>query len=56
MSENTSTETKKRDKFSKEEWSWIMYDWANSAFATIMLAAVFPVFFVDRVKLVRYLT
>jgi len=23
-----------------------MYDWANSAFATIMLAAVFPVFFV----------
>ena len=33
-------------KFSKEERSWIMYDWANSAFATIMLAAVFPVFFV----------
>ena len=22
-----------------------MYDWANSAFATIMLAAIFPVFF-----------
>jgi len=33
-------------RFSKEERSWIMYDWANSAFATIMLAAVFPVFFV----------
>jgi len=33
-------------KFSREERSWIMYDWANSAFATIMLAAVFPVFFV----------
>ena len=33
-------------KFSKQERSWIMYDWANSAFATIMLAAVFPVFFV----------
>ncbi|MCL2217375.1 MAG: MFS transporter [Defluviitaleaceae bacterium] len=33
-------------QFSKEERSWIMYDWANSAFATIMLAAVFPVFFV----------
>ena len=31
--------------FSKEEWSWIMYDWANSAFATIMMAAVFPIFF-----------
>ena len=33
--------------FSKEERSWIMYDWADSAFATIMLAAVFPVFFVQ---------
>ena len=34
-------------QFNKEERSWIMYDWANSAFATIMLAAVFPVFFVN---------
>ena len=33
--------------FSKEERSWIMYDWANSAFATIMLAAIFPAFFVQ---------
>ena len=33
-------------KFTKEERGWIMYDWANSAFATIMVAAVFPVFFV----------
>ena len=33
-------------KFSREERSWITYDWANSSFATIMLAAVFPVFFV----------
>ena len=33
--------------FTKEEKSWIMYDWANSAFATIMLAAVFPAFFVS---------
>jgi len=32
-------------QFSREEKAWIMYDWANSAFATIMLAAVFPVFF-----------
>ena len=24
-----------------------MYDWADSAFATIMLAALFPVFFVS---------
>ena len=33
-------------QFTKEERSWIMYDWANSVFATIMVAAVFPVFFV----------
>ena len=33
-------------KFTKEERSWICYDWANSVFATIMIAAVFPVFFV----------
>ena len=25
--------------------SWIMYDWANSAFATTIMAAVLPVFF-----------
>ena len=25
--------------------SWIMYDWANSAFATTILAAVLPVFY-----------
>lgn len=33
-------------KLTKEERSWIAYDWANSVFATIMMAAVFPVFFV----------
>ncbi len=32
-------------KFSKEEKSWIAYDWANSVFATIMLAAIFPIYF-----------
>ena len=25
--------------------SWVMYDWANSAFATTMMAAVLPVFY-----------
>lgn len=28
---------------------WVLYDWANSAFATVMLTAVFPVFFVSLV-------
>jgi len=35
----------KKKKFSREEWSWIMYDWANSVYATIMMAAVFPIYF-----------
>ena len=35
----------KKKKFSRVEWSWIMYDWANSVYATIMMAAVFPIYF-----------
>jgi len=31
----------------REEKSWIMYDWANSAYATIMMAAVFPIYFTN---------
>jgi len=26
-------------------WAWALYDWANSAFATSVLVAFFPVFF-----------
>jgi UMF1 family MFS transporter len=29
----------------KTVFSWVMYDWANSAFATTVMAAFFPVFF-----------
>ncbi len=32
-------------KFTKTERSWIMYDWANSVFATNILAAIFPIYF-----------
>ncbi len=32
-------------KFTKEEKSWIAYDWANSSYATIVLAAIFPIYF-----------
>ncbi len=35
--------TTKNDK--RTIFGWAMYDWANSAFATVMLTAVFPVFF-----------
>jgi len=46
MENNTVSKKSGKTKFTREEKSWIMYDWANSSFATIMLAAVFPVFFV----------
>ncbi|MBW6458535.1 MAG: MFS transporter [FCB group bacterium] len=29
----------------KSIWSWAMYDWANSAFATTVMAGFFPIFF-----------
>jgi MFS transporter, UMF1 family len=32
-------------KYKKNVWAWCMYDWANSSFATTVLAAFFPVFF-----------
>ncbi len=32
-------------KFTKTEKSWIMYDWANSVYATNILAAIFPIYF-----------
>ncbi len=32
-------------KFSRTEWSWILYDWANSVYATIIMAAIFPTYF-----------
>lgn len=33
------------DKFTKQEKSWIMYDWANSVYATNIMAAIFPIYF-----------
>ncbi|MGD6958865.1 MFS transporter [Rossellomorea aquimaris] len=32
-------------RFSKEENSWIYYDWANSAYSIIISTAVFPLFY-----------
>ncbi|MGA8261839.1 MAG: MFS transporter [Arenicellales bacterium] len=29
----------------KKIWSWALYDWANSAFATAVIAGFFPIFF-----------
>ena len=32
-------------RLNRQKLSWAMYDWANSAFATIIIAGFFPVFF-----------
>ena len=31
--------------YKRRIWAWTMYDWANSAFATTILAVVLPVYF-----------
>ena len=33
------------NKDKKAVWGWVMYDWANSAFATTVMAGFFPIFF-----------
>ncbi len=35
------------EKAKKGIWGWAMYDWANSAFATTVMAGFFPIFFKD---------
>lgn len=32
-------------KFTKTEKSWILYDWANSVYATNIMAVLFPIYF-----------
>ena len=34
-----------KGRFNKKEWSWIMYDWANSVYATNISAAIFPILY-----------
>ena len=36
-----------KNKFTKEERSWITYEWADSTFTSIMMASIFPIFFVN---------
>ena len=35
----------KKKRFSKMERAWILYDWANSIYATNIMAAIFPIYF-----------
>ncbi|WP_251546765.1 MFS transporter [Limosilactobacillus caecicola] len=32
-------------KFTKQQWQWIFYDWANSGYGIIVVTAVLPVYF-----------
>lgn len=41
----TKTGSAVKVKMTREEKSWIMYDWANSVYATIMMAVIFPIYF-----------
>ena len=34
-----------RPAATRAQWSWALYDWANSAFATTVMAGFFPIFF-----------
>ena len=35
------------DSIKKAKWSWALYDWANSAFSTTVMASFFPLFLKD---------
>ena len=32
-------------RFNRTVWGWVLYDWANSAFATTIMAAILPTFY-----------
>ncbi|MCQ2445678.1 MAG: MFS transporter [Clostridia bacterium] len=38
-------ETAPKKRFSREEWAWIFYDWANSVWYTNISAAIWPIYF-----------
>ena len=49
---STQETARKRSKdpsrrFTKPEKSWILYDWANSVYATNMMAAIFPIYYAN---------
>ena len=37
------------DQMRRARRGWVIYDWANSAFATVILSALFPVYFASLV-------
>jgi UMF1 family MFS transporter len=45
MAAISSTLEVNEQTYRRRVWAWTMYDWANSAFATTILAAVLPIYF-----------
>ena len=45
INEQDMLETAKRFGYTKDEWSWIFQDWANSAYSIIITTAIFPLFY-----------
>jgi MFS transporter, UMF1 family len=43
--ESSTSSPASETTYKRRIWAWTMYDWANSAFATTILAAVLPVYF-----------
>lgn len=39
-----------KKRFNTQERSWILYDWANSVHSTIIVAAIFPIYFASVAK------
>ena len=33
------------EKMSRQEKSWILYDWANSVYSLVITTALFPIYF-----------
>jgi len=42
---STSLQDISNREYKRRIWAWTMYDWANSAFATTIMAAVLPVYY-----------
>jgi len=44
---NSEPNARNQKSLRKARFAWCLYDWANSAFATVILAAVLPVYFAE---------
>lgn len=45
INEEEMIETSKKFGYTRDEWSWIFQDWANSAYSIIITTAIFPLFY-----------